>query len=82
MVEGHVTDPASVEKIRIYLNSDHIDRQPCGCPAHGDQIRIVDSNDGKIVITGCCKAFILEQLDQISRAADWLEFYNSINIAE
>lgn len=80
MVEGHVTDPAGVEKLRIYLRSPH---RPTTCPQHGISVQIVDDLTGnKIIMLGCCKAFILDELDQISRTTEWLDFYNSIAAAE
>lgn len=80
MVEGHVTDPAGVEKLRIYLRSPH---RPSICPEHSVGVQIVDdSTGGKIIMTGCCKAFILNELDQISRTTEWLDFYNSLAAAE
>lgn len=78
MAEGHVTDPAGMEKIRIYLGlRRHLTHPQGNCPLHQGAVQLIDDHS-KIVMKGCCRAFIAEQLDHISQTIDWFEFYNSI----
>ncbi|MEJ7709579.1 MAG: hypothetical protein WKF84_06900 [Pyrinomonadaceae bacterium] len=83
MAEGHITDPKGMTKIRIYLHCSDYGRQHSlsNCGEHGSNVHIRDEGS-KIVMKGCCRAIIIDQLDQINKTIDWLDFYYSINVSE